>query len=45
MEKGEVGEQEGTIRVNFNEGNKAKLLFKYIFFSPKNSNDISLSLT
>lgn len=35
MEKGEVGEQEGTTGVNFREGNKAKLLFKYIFFLKK----------
>ena len=32
MEKGEVGKQEGTIGVNFHEGNKAKLSFKYFFF-------------
>ena len=31
MEKGEVGEQEGTIGVNFHEGNKAKLSFKFCF--------------
>ena len=44
MEKGEVGKQEGTIGVNFHEGNKAKLSFKFCF-SQKGSNDISLSLT